>query len=1181
MRSRPFRIGTGDPAVPPPYIPPTLPTPTDIPHPEVTSETSRGYERREVLLPGVDDGPRAICYGEQRLGGKLQFVYYQSTTDVLWAVIELCAGECDGLIAVTYSDGRALPPSGPSARWNYWWYPGTAAGQVNSNLTAVLSSWNEAFAGTSYVVAQFREFATYWKAAVPDLLWKMRTRKCLLPDTGTYVYSTNVWDQWYDFARWSEGKGLSATRIDAASFVAARNADIAAGRKAESHFLLLESSSPDDVIQTFRLMARAYWFWDANKYRVVADRPASSVATYDDAQVSKSTALDLDRSDIFDRPNKITIWYTDTANNWQLKPMSLATAAVDAGTEDPIEEEYRLPHLHDPAQVKSLLTYLLNSRQYDARIRERWMASTASRQLGDVVTRVIESRGLTIPMRIVRRTKNPDNTFEVELFEHNDAKFAEYVLTDSPKIQSTFPDISAAPPEIDPTSVGWTEEQYPTATGEWLPKGTLTFSLPSSFPFVETVQVWVSINGGPQRHWFDTASSPAMTPALYETGTYALTLKVKHRVTQEVSAGTTVSVAVQGVTGAVPDVVDAWGTIDSRYWSLPQTRSITRYGASSWTHSGLTSFTASAINDGVITSTCVTTPSGSSWLRFDAGVGQARAFRDLTYYHTGTLPAVPWVEYSDDGIGWLSVTARAARDASDAGGGVTCRSLAWASIGARRFWRVNLSGVATFTEFHFSEYLGEYSQVREFRVYDMRDGAKKLFTTVPRSALPTAGAPLSLSGIVSTVTSSWSTSGSSLSDVLITVVNSAGTESAGVRSLLTIAYDAAGGNSPYVPQSLSSITVANGLNLAVALPPGPGLVRVTGATAAYTLGGLASQAGGVMAILANATAATMTLAHEHSSAAASDRLSLPYGRSVDVAPGAMIVLGYDSTSARWRVLTPVGQLGGAPTPNSTLAIAASSGGGYAGFNCPTLDRSFLWGAANGSGIVRESIGWIWHFNDAGALDVGTVPWNSITGKPTTLAGYGITDAAPIASPAFTGTPTAPTPGTSDNTTKLATTAFVRSAITTFGGGVEGVTALSPNNYPSTSTSGLWQGTSTPRGPALNTTSLSNTTSTIASIVGKGKLRFLSLGRSTAGNVTLTVTIDGGNTINAATYNVSGALSTHFNVPVVGGVSMTMSGTDTYLIPALDEEGWPFESSLVITVAVASATAYVAHAYKLV
>jgi hypothetical protein len=51
------------------------------------------------------------------------------------------------------------------------------------------------------------------------------------------------------------------------------------------------------------------------------------------------------------------------------------------------------------------------------------------------------------------------------------------------------------------------------------------------------------------------------------------------------------------------------------------------------------------------------------------------------------------------------------------------------------------------------------------------------------------------------------------------------------------------------------------------------------------------------------------------------------------------------------------------------------------------------------------------------ISTGTVPWSIITGKPTTVAGYGITNAltttaaaatyAPLASPVFTGTPSIP------------------------------------------------------------------------------------------------------------------------------------------------------------------------------
>lgn len=64
------------------------------------------------------------------------------------------------------------------------------------------------------------------------------------------------------------------------------------------------------------------------------------------------------------------------------------------------------------------------------------------------------------------------------------------------------------------------------------------------------------------------------------------------------------------------------------------------------------------------------------------------------------------------------------------------------------------------------------------------------------------------------------------------------------------------------------------------------------------------------------------------------------------------------------------------------------------------------------------------------VPTGGETWNaahwtasSLADAVTALAGK-----APLASPAFTGTPTAPTPTTGDSSTKLATTAFVQSAV---------------------------------------------------------------------------------------------------------------------------------------------------------
>ncbi len=79
------------------------------------------------------------------------------------------------------------------------------------------------------------------------------------------------------------------------------------------------------------------------------------------------------------------------------------------------------------------------------------------------------------------------------------------------------------------------------------------------------------------------------------------------------------------------------------------------------------------------------------------------------------------------------------------------------------------------------------------------------------------------------------------------------------------------------------------------------------------------------------------------------------------------------------------------------------------------------------------------------------PWTGITGKPTTFApsahSHPISEVtglqtaldakAPLASPALTGTPTAPTAAAGTNTTQLATTAFVAAAVSALINGAPG------------------------------------------------------------------------------------------------------------------------------------------------
>ena len=73
----------------------------------------------------------------------------------------------------------------------------------------------------------------------------------------------------------------------------------------------------------------------------------------------------------------------------------------------------------------------------------------------------------------------------------------------------------------------------------------------------------------------------------------------------------------------------------------------------------------------------------------------------------------------------------------------------------------------------------------------------------------------------------------------------------------------------------------------------------------------------------------------------------------------------------------------------------------------------------------------------------------VTSMETEMAGK-----APLASPALTGTPTAPTPATADNSAKIATTAFVQAVVADLGGGGGGI-VVSAEQPVDQEVGGLW------------------------------------------------------------------------------------------------------------------------------
>ncbi|WP_288077329.1 phage tail protein, partial [Pseudomonas sp.] len=138
---------------------------------------------------------------------------------------------------------------------------------------------------------------------------------------------------------------------------------------------------------------------------------------------------------------------------------------------------------------------------------------------------------------------------------------------------------------------------------------------------------------------------------------------------------------------------------------------------------------------------------------------------------------------------------------------------------------------------------------------------------------------------------------------------------------------------------------------------------------------------------------------------------------------------------------------------------------------------------------------------------------SVAGKTgaVTLAVGDVSGAAPLASPAFTGTPSAPTQSNTDNSTKLATTAFVKSVVA---GINTGVTSVAGKTGAVTLAVGDVSGAAPLDSPALTGTPTAPTPTSGDSTTKIATTAFVSAAIVKAGGTTLTNAAPTAETVNA-------------------------------------------------------------------
>jgi hypothetical protein len=495
--------------------------PHEVPHPNVTNRIAAA----SVSLSAVS-GERAWLWGYQRVklgnGLKIQYTFKNTLRDV-WIVYELCKGECDALVTF-WINGRNYTATANEVHqfsFDLWWYPGTAAGQVNTQLAAADTTWNEAFAGTCYAVLHLWNLDTDFPQ-LPTVEFEQRCYKPIDPRTDLRAYSENPHVQWYDWLLDAEGKKEPAARINKPSFITAANISdelVGTRKRFESHLSLVQKTEQNDVIAAFKMLTDSFFWFEAGQWKVVVDRPATAVATYDDNNISSSVPVRAARSDDFEKPNTLYLEFTDTVNavsGWKPKLLGpFQTAAAASGAEDEVAVTYRMPWIHNEGCATSRAKYLLNSYLYDMKLLVRWNETTSDRLLGDLVTQSVPARGLTYSGRFISRTKTPEkNVYDVVLLEYSAARYSDDIVSTGAKTGSTLPDPADIPPDVTLGTVTITEELFQEQVGFWKTRARAVITNPD-FYFLDAVELHVSVNGGEYRYYGDFPGGSAVQRFLF------------------------------------------------------------------------------------------------------------------------------------------------------------------------------------------------------------------------------------------------------------------------------------------------------------------------------------------------------------------------------------------------------------------------------------------------------------------------------------------------------------------------------------------------------------------------------------------------------------------------------------------------------------------------------------------
>lgn len=867
--------------------------------------------------------PVGVLYGEDRVAGDLFFGPRKVDNTSVVVGYGISEGECTSLQKTEFQDRTVAYPNAPFyTAVQTTFYPGLdAPPAADSSFVAATGSSAltfERYPGLCFVEVKYSvaNGADQFLPDELDPLFTVRGVKPFDPRLGLVggVPSTRAWTQnpmlcLADYMTSTiYGWGVPLSMIDWTSVVTIANwcDDLVNGRKRFTfNATLRRDVSHRENIDFIRSHFRCTWAMVGGKIKFYVDAPGVSVVTFD---YTNSRPVDRDSKKIDDIPTQVIYEWIDPSKKYQ---QSEAKDSYSTSTER--VARYNAEGCRDAGEAQSQADYY-----YLKRRNPRSGSLTYHKPLRGLKLEIYDICTINLPAlnlnnylaRIVRISRTPQSVFVIDWEAYDATIYGHPALAAEALPSTNIIRPTDQPPA--PTVYSYTESApYKLQDGSWHTDTTITWT-PAAWPFYDYTRVKVSRNGGAAVILGEVATGPLFIKGTDDLANYTVTFEtVSTR--GLASPVASLNFTPLGVTAAPPEVVDLSA---NGYWLQPQIRSTTRYGAALWLQTNLTGYVGANVDDGNFGTACFSIPA-NTYCQLILDATGAKSFREVTLYTAGvpsatSIPGATNVYFSDTGTAgpWTNVSTYMLSSpvSFDAGGGTWGTTIAWSSsAGTHRYWRITFGEFSDFVattmrEVHFAEYTGAFDQIREYRVYDNRDGTKRLWDTYAPGALPTVTKPMQVSSITTTTTSSWNTSGSSQLDFVVTVVSASGVESHGVRAAMFAAWAASGGKSPDVPQIATTITLANGLNSDVSVGGG-GLQLVAGPSAPFSIGGLyAAAASGMWVPIQYSGSQLLTVVNQSSASAAGNRIVTGTGADVAFCGPCTLLFWYNDTDLRWYLV---------------------------------------------------------------------------------------------------------------------------------------------------------------------------------------------------------------------------------------------------------------------------------------